>query len=61
MSIMMVLIIAAALCAVASLVLGIAAMTSHGQVAHRTSSQWMTMRVTFQAIAIALVLLAIWV
>lgn len=58
---MTLLIIAAALCVVASLGLGIAAMVNHGEVAHRSSSQWMTMRVAFQALALGLILLTFWV
>ncbi len=61
MSMMMLLIIAAMLCVVGSLGFGMAAMVNHAEVGHRTSSQWMTMRVTFQAVAVALVLLALWV
>jgi len=53
------LIVAAALCVVGSLVLGLVAMSRDGQVAHRTSGQWMTMRVTFQAVALVLILLTL--
>jgi hypothetical protein len=59
MSMMTLLIIAAMLCVVGSLGLGIAAMANHGEVGHRTSAQWMTMRVVFQAVALALILLAL--
>jgi hypothetical protein len=59
MNMMTLLIIAAMLCVVASLGLGIAAMANHGEVAHRTSAQWMTMRVVFQGVALALILLAV--
>jgi hypothetical protein len=59
MNMMTLLIIAAMLCVVASLGLGIAAMANHGEVAHRTSAQWMTMRVVFQGVALALILLAL--
>ena len=61
MSIMTLLVIAAALCVVGSLGLGLAAMIKRGEVGHRTSSQWMTMRVAFQAGALGLILLALWV
>jgi len=59
MSMMTFLIIAAALCVVGSLGLGIAAMANHGVVAHRTSAQWMTMRIVFQGLALGLILLAL--
>ena len=60
MNMMTLLIVAAALCVVASLGLGIAAMANHGEIAHRTSSQWMTMRVVFQGVALGLILLTLW-
>jgi Hypoxia induced protein conserved region len=60
MNVMTLLIIAAALCVVGSLGLGIAAMAHHGEVGHRTSGQWMTMRVVFQGLALGLVLLTLW-
>jgi hypothetical protein len=59
MNIMTLLIVTAVLCVIASLVLGLAAMAHHGEIGHRTSSQWMTMRVTFQAVALVLVLLSL--
>ncbi len=59
MDMMTLLIIAAALCVVGSLGLGIAAMVKHGEVAHHTSSQWMTMRVAFQALTLVLILVAL--
>jgi hypothetical protein len=60
MSIMTFLIIAAMLGVLASLVLGITSMARHGPVAHHTSSEWMSARVGFQAIALALLITAIW-
>jgi Hypoxia induced protein conserved region len=60
MSMMTLLVIVAALCVVGSLALGVASMVSHGEVGHRTSAQWMTMRVAFQALALGLILLAVW-
>ncbi len=51
----------AALCVLGSLVLGIAAMANHGEIAHRTGAQWMTMRVGFQGLALALIVIALWV
>jgi hypothetical protein len=58
---MTLLIIAAALCVVASLGLGIAAMATDGGILHRTSAQWMTMRVAFQAVALVLILATLWI
>jgi hypothetical protein len=45
MSMMAFLVSLAALCVVGSLVLGVAAMANHGEIAHRTSAQWMSLRV----------------
>jgi Hypoxia induced protein conserved region len=59
MSLITLLVIAAALGVVGSLGLGIAAMAHHGAVGHRTSAQWMTMRVAFQAVAVVLVAVAL--
>ena len=59
MNIMSLLIGAALLGVVASLVMGLSAMTSDGAVGHRTSAQWMTMRVGFQAVALVLILLTL--
>ena len=44
---------------VGSLVMGIAAMVTDGVVVHRTSAQWMTMRVVFQGLALALIVLTL--
>ena len=60
MSIMTFLIIVAMLCVLGSLGMGIVAMTRDGQIGHRTSAQWMTLRVAFQGLALGLVLLALW-
>lgn len=59
MNIMTLLIVAAFLGVVGSLVMGIAAMAKDGSIAHRTSAQWMTMRVVFQGAALALLVLAL--
>lgn len=59
MNIMVLLVIMAALCVLGSLVLGIAAMANHGSVAHRSSEQWMSMRVGFQGLALVLTLIAL--
>lgn len=49
----------AALAAVISLISGITAMVSNGEVAHRSSAEWMNWRVAFQAIALVCVAVAI--
>ena len=59
MNIMTFFIVLAAACVLASLVMGIAAMVSHGDVAHRSSDQWMFARVGFQGLTLALLLLAL--
>jgi hypothetical protein len=51
----------AALATVATLVLGIASMVAPGgKVAQRTSERWMTWRVALQALALALLFLALY-
>ncbi len=60
MTLMTLMVGLAGLCVVGSLLLGIASMASQGEVAHRSSAQWMTMRVAFQGLALALILLALW-
>jgi hypothetical protein len=52
-------VIVATLAVIAVLIMGISAMSSGGEVAHRSSVQWMTWRVGLQAIAFLLVLLAL--
>ncbi len=59
MNIMTFFIVLAAACVLGSLVMGIAAMANHGSVAHHSSDQWMTARVGFQALALALILVAL--
>jgi hypothetical protein len=53
------LILGAAVATVFSLVAGITSMARDGEVGHRTSAQWMTSRVVFQAAALVLILLAL--
>jgi Hypoxia induced protein conserved region len=60
MSLITVMVMLAGLCVIGSLVLGIAAMTQNGVVGHRTSAQWMTMRVAFQGVALLLIMLGLW-
>ena len=59
MNVMTLLMMAAFLGVVGSLVMGIAAMVTDGVVVHRTSAQWMTMRVVFQGLALALVVMTL--
>ncbi len=59
MNIMTLLMIAAVLGVVGSLVMGLTAMARDGVAGHRTSEQWMMMRVTFQGLALVLVLLTL--
>jgi hypothetical protein len=51
-------ILVAAGSAIFSLIFGISAMTSDGEIGHQTSAKWMTWRVLFQAAAFVLILLA---
>lgn len=53
------LILLAVLATVGSLISGIATMTHHGPVGHRTGEQWMFRRVGFQALALALIVFAV--
>lgn len=59
MNVMALFVSLAALCVVGSLILGIAAMANHGEIAHRSSAQWMNMRIGFQGLALALILIAL--
>jgi hypothetical protein len=43
-----------------SLIGGLSSMVSHGEAGHHTSEQWMIMRVAFQALAVAMVLLLVY-
>ena len=60
MSMMTLLVVVTFFCVIGSLAFGIAAMVHHGEVWHRTSAQWMTMRVAFQMLALALILMVVW-
>ena len=51
--------IAAAVGAIVALVAGIGAMARNGEVAHLTSTQWMSWRVIWQAIALLFVLIGL--
>ncbi|HRP29292.1 MAG TPA: HIG1 domain-containing protein [Burkholderiaceae bacterium] len=59
MNIMTFFVVLAASCVLVSLVLGISAMVHHGNVGHRSSDQWMSARVGFQGLALALILVAL--
>ena len=59
MNMLTLFIVIAAVAVVVSLASGISAMVHNGQVGHRTSAEWMTWRVAFQAAAFVLILLAL--
>lgn len=59
MNIMTFFVVVAAACVLGSLVLGVASMASHGEIAHHNSDQWMMARVGFQGLALALILIAL--
>lgn len=59
MTVFTVLVLLAVLATLTTLASGVAAMASHGQIAHRTSEQWMVWRVVCQGAAILIVLAAI--
>ncbi len=55
------MVVAAVFATVIALVSGVWSMAVNGEVGHRTSGQWMVRRVAFQATAVALVLVALYV
>jgi hypothetical protein len=59
MTVFTMLVFLAALATLVALASGVAAMASHGEIAHRTSEQWMIWRVVFQGAALLIVLAAI--
>jgi hypothetical protein len=59
MDIMTLLILLALAGVVASLVSGVATMAHHGPIGHHSGEDWMFRRVGFQALALALILLAL--
>jgi|JRYJ01.1.fsa_nt_gb hypothetical protein len=61
MSVMTVFILLALAATLVSLAAGVGAMATHGEVGHRDSNAWMFRRVAFQALAVALLVLAMWV
>jgi len=58
MSLMTMAIVTTLLATIYSLIGGLAAMVAGGEAGHRTSEQWMIRRVAFQALAVALLLIA---
>ena len=58
MSLLMVAILLAVAATVYSLIGGMSSMVARGEAGHRSSEQWMIRRVAFQALAVALLLLA---
>jgi len=59
MSLFTLFVMLAAAATVVTLASGVAAMASHGEIAHRTSEQWMVWRVVCQAAAVLFILAAI--
>jgi hypothetical protein len=59
MNMLTLLLAVAVLGVIGSLGMGITAMARHGEAGHHTSAQWMTARVLFQALALALVVVAL--
>ena len=61
MNLMTVFVIVAMLLVIASLAGGITSMVQDGEVGHHRSEQWMNLRVAFQALAVLLLLLSLFV
>lgn len=59
MTILTAMILLAVMAAVASLGFGVAAMMSGEQVNHQCSAEWMVWRVSFQALAFVMILMAL--
>ena len=59
MDLLQVFVILAMLAVVGTLILGISAMTTGGEVGHRSSVEWMTWRVGLQAGVVLIILLAL--
>lgn len=58
MEMLTLLVLLAMLATVTALAAGVTSMAYDGEVGHRTSAQWMVMRVGFQAVAFLLILLS---
>lgn len=59
MSVLTVVLVVAFLATVFSLIGGVSSMVAKGETGHHTSEQWMLMRVAFQALAVAVLLLMV--
>ncbi len=59
MSLLTMLVLAATFGTIVSLVSGVASIAHDGDIAHRSSAEWMVWRVAFQAAAVAMILLAL--
>jgi fatty acid desaturase len=59
MDILMLLVALALMATIFSLLAGVSSMTVGHDVGHRSSAQWMNLRVAFQSVAIVLILLAL--
>jgi hypothetical protein len=60
MNFVTVVLVGALIATVFSLIGGMSSMVAHGETGHHTSEQWMIMRVLFQAVAVAMVLLLVY-
>ena len=58
MNMLTLFVVVAAAAVIVSLASGLSAMVHNGEVGHRTSAEWMSWRVGFQAAAFALIVLA---
>ena len=59
MNMLTLLVVVAVVATIVSLASGISSMSFDDEVGHRTSAEWMTWRVVFQAAAFVLILLAL--
>ena len=59
MNMLTLFVLIAAAAVIVSLVFGVSAMATDGEIGHQTSAKWMTWRGIFQAATLALIMLAI--
>lgn len=59
MNMLTLLVVVAAVATIVSIAFGISSMAYNGEVGHRTSAEWVTWRVVFQAAAFALIVIAL--
>jgi len=59
MNVMTLLVLAAFLATIGSLLAGISSMAANGEIGHLRSEQWMLRRVEFQGLALLLIILAL--